>query len=106
MRDAGVAPDEVSYISAHGTGTTANDRIETRAVGVGQRRAFQPVERQRRRVEARPRQREHALVHGGGEDGAEAHLPAVQVVLGGTDYGELARWRDLLMERMRENPQY
>ena len=28
----------------------------------------------------------------------------VQVVLGGTDYAELAQWRDLLMERMQENP--
>jgi multidrug efflux pump len=28
----------------------------------------------------------------------------VQVVLGGTDYAELAKWRDVLMERMQENP--
>lgn len=32
LRDAGVTPDDISYISAHGTGTTANDRIETIAV--------------------------------------------------------------------------
>ena len=32
MADAGVAPDQVSYISAHGTGTSVNDRVETRAV--------------------------------------------------------------------------
>src|SRR5947209_615361 len=32
MADAGVTPDDVSYISAHGTGTSVNDRIETRAV--------------------------------------------------------------------------
>jgi multidrug efflux pump len=28
----------------------------------------------------------------------------VQVVLGGTDYGELVKWRDILMQRMQENP--
>jgi multidrug efflux pump len=28
----------------------------------------------------------------------------VQVVLGGTDYAELAQWRDILMQRMQENP--
>ncbi|OFW18790.1 MAG: hypothetical protein A3H97_04440 [Acidobacteria bacterium RIFCSPLOWO2_02_FULL_65_29] len=32
MRDAGLAPHEISYISAHGTGTAANDRVETIAV--------------------------------------------------------------------------
>jgi len=28
----------------------------------------------------------------------------VQVVIGGTDYAEIAQWRDLLMKRMEENP--
>ena len=32
MADAGVEPAEVGYISAHGTGTAVNDRIETLAV--------------------------------------------------------------------------
>ena len=32
LADAGVAPEEVSYISAHGTGTLTNDRLETIAV--------------------------------------------------------------------------
>ena len=32
LADAGVAPEEVSYISAHGTGTLANDRLEAIAV--------------------------------------------------------------------------
>jgi 3-oxoacyl-(acyl-carrier-protein) synthase len=32
LADAGVAPEEVSYISAHGTGTPTNDRLETLAV--------------------------------------------------------------------------
>ncbi len=32
MADAGVRPDEIGYISAHGTGTAVNDRIETMAV--------------------------------------------------------------------------
>ncbi|KEO51962.1 beta-ketoacyl-[acyl-carrier-protein] synthase family protein [Thioclava pacifica] len=32
LADAGVAPEEVGYINAHGTGTAANDRIETAAI--------------------------------------------------------------------------
>lgn len=32
LKDAGVAPDEVDYINAHGTSTPMNDRIETRAI--------------------------------------------------------------------------
>jgi 3-oxoacyl-[acyl-carrier-protein] synthase II len=32
MADAGVEPREVGYISAHGTGTAVNDRVETAAV--------------------------------------------------------------------------
>jgi 3-oxoacyl-[acyl-carrier-protein] synthase II len=32
MQDAGVAPDEIDYIAAHGTSTTLNDLTETRAI--------------------------------------------------------------------------
>ena len=32
LRDAGMAPSEVGYINAHGTGTAANDRAETAAI--------------------------------------------------------------------------
>jgi 3-oxoacyl-[acyl-carrier-protein] synthase II len=32
LRDAGVAPDEVDYIAAHGTSTPLNDATETRAI--------------------------------------------------------------------------
>lgn len=32
LRQSGVAPEEVDYISAHGTGTPTNDRLETIAV--------------------------------------------------------------------------
>jgi 3-oxoacyl-[acyl-carrier-protein] synthase II len=32
LADAGASPEEVSYISAHGTGTPTNDRLETLAV--------------------------------------------------------------------------
>ena len=39
MADAGVSPEDVGYISAHGTGTAVNDRIETHAV----RQAFGAV---------------------------------------------------------------
>ena len=32
LRDAGVAPDAIAYVNAHGTGTTVNDSTETRAL--------------------------------------------------------------------------
>ena len=32
MKDAGIKPEEVDYINAHGTSTTYNDRIETLAI--------------------------------------------------------------------------
>jgi 3-oxoacyl-[acyl-carrier-protein] synthase II len=32
LRDAGLAPEEVDYINAHGTATPLNDRIETHAI--------------------------------------------------------------------------
>ena len=32
LADSGVAPEQVNYISAHGTGTAVNDRVETLAV--------------------------------------------------------------------------
>ena len=32
LRDAGIAPDKVGYINAHGTGTAANDKTECAAV--------------------------------------------------------------------------
>ena len=32
MADAGIQPDEVGYVSAHGTGTAINDRVETAAL--------------------------------------------------------------------------
>jgi 3-oxoacyl-[acyl-carrier-protein] synthase II len=32
LDDAGIGPQDVDYISAHGTGTEENDKIETRAI--------------------------------------------------------------------------
>ena len=32
LRDAGINPDEVDYVNAHGTSTPYNDRMETRAI--------------------------------------------------------------------------
>ncbi len=34
LQDAGLAPEEVDYINAHGTSTRLNDRIETRAIHI------------------------------------------------------------------------
>jgi 3-oxoacyl-[acyl-carrier-protein] synthase II len=41
LADAGAAPADISYISAHGTGTPTNDRLETLAV----KRVFQDAAR-------------------------------------------------------------
>ena len=43
MQDAGIGPDEVDYINAHGTSTPANDRSETQAIkdALGEERAYQ-----------------------------------------------------------------
>ncbi|WP_312796482.1 beta-ketoacyl-[acyl-carrier-protein] synthase family protein [Tianweitania sp.] len=32
LRDAGLSPEDVDYLNAHGTGTSANDQIETQAI--------------------------------------------------------------------------
>jgi len=32
MKDAGISPEQVGYVNAHGTGTTVNDVTETKAI--------------------------------------------------------------------------
>jgi nodulation protein E len=32
LEDGGIAPEEVGYVNAHGTGTPGNDPVETRAI--------------------------------------------------------------------------
>ncbi len=39
MEDAGLKPEEVGYVNAHGTGTRINDKVETQAL----RKAFGPL---------------------------------------------------------------
>ena len=34
MKDAGISPEQVQYVNAHGTGTTVNDTTETRALHI------------------------------------------------------------------------
>ena len=45
IADAGVTPDEIDYINAHGTGTTVNDLTESEAIGIvfGKRGPHVPV---------------------------------------------------------------
>ena len=45
LREANLAPEDIDYISAHGTGTTANDKIETAAIKIvfGERARRVPI---------------------------------------------------------------
>lgn len=69
LADAGAAPDEVTYINAHGTGTPFNDRIETVAI----KNAFGP-EAKRIPVSSTKSQTGHLL-------GAAGAIEAAAVVL-------------------------
>lgn len=41
MMNAGITPDQIDYVNAHGTGTEANDQIETLAM----KKVFSDVEK-------------------------------------------------------------
>ncbi len=45
LEDAGISPERVDYVNAHGTGTRANDSVESRAVSrlLGERAASVPM---------------------------------------------------------------
>ncbi|HWQ55176.1 MAG TPA: beta-ketoacyl-[acyl-carrier-protein] synthase family protein [Bryobacteraceae bacterium] len=69
LRDAGIAPEQVGYINAHGTGTTANDSTETAAI-----RAVFDGHAERLAVSSTKSMHGHAL-------GAAAALEAAATVL-------------------------
>ena len=71
LRDADLAPDDVDYISAHGTGTAANDVTETRAI----RRACGPAA-ERLAVSSTKAVHGHAL----GGAGALELIPAIRAI--------------------------
>lgn len=52
LADAGVRPDEIGYVSAHGTGTPLNDAMESRALALsfGEHAARVPVSSQKAQI--------------------------------------------------------
>ena len=74
LADAGLAPEDVDYINAHGTGTAANDVIETRAI----RRAFGAAA-ERVAISSTKAVHGHAL----GGAGALELIPAVRAITDG-----------------------
>ncbi len=72
LEDAGVEPEDVDYINAHGTSTEYNDKFETMAIKARVRRARLQDRRQLHQVDDGPpaggcrRRRGHRGVHGPG----------------------------------------
>ena len=59
LRDAGLAPEAIGYINAHGTGTTVNDKTECAAVRAVFGAARRPADDLLDQVDARPPDRRH-----------------------------------------------
>lgn len=84
LRDGGVAPEEVDYINAHGTGTGANDRSESRAI----RKAFGPAA-EKVAVSSTKGTTGHLMGAAGGIEAIAGVLSIVQGVIPPTvNYGE------------------